>query len=93
MEAQLLSQMIKHNQLYKIQVMMILEYKIKLVHLVHLLNQLKNPLFLKEFIMFLKRITYFVNTSKGDISDISKGVQTRSRIASFCEHYSFISFL
>ena len=27
------------------------------------------------------------------IGDISKGVQTRSRIASFCEHYSFVSFL
>ena len=27
------------------------------------------------------------------MSDISKGVQTRSRIASFCEHYSFVSFL
>ena len=25
------------------------------------------------------------------IGDISKGVQTRSRIASFCEHYSFVS--
>ena len=27
------------------------------------------------------------------ISDISMGVQTRSCIASFCEHYSFVSFL
>jgi transposase InsO family protein len=27
------------------------------------------------------------------MADISKGVQTRSRIASFCEYYSFISFL
>ena len=27
------------------------------------------------------------------MGDISKGVQTRSRIASFCEHYSFVSFL
>jgi len=26
------------------------------------------------------------------MGDISKGVQTRSRIASFCEHYSFVSF-
>ena len=25
------------------------------------------------------------------MGDISKGVQTRSRIASFCEHYSFVS--
>jgi hypothetical protein len=25
------------------------------------------------------------------VGDISKGVQTRSRIASFCEHFSFIS--
>ena len=25
------------------------------------------------------------------VGDISKGVQTRSRIASFCEHYSFVS--
>jgi hypothetical protein len=25
------------------------------------------------------------------VSDISKGVQTRSRIASFCEHFSFVS--
>jgi hypothetical protein len=25
------------------------------------------------------------------IGDISKGVQTRSRLASFCEHYSFVS--
>jgi hypothetical protein len=24
--------------------------------------------------------------------DISKGVQTRSRVASFCQHYSFVSF-
>ena len=27
------------------------------------------------------------------MGDISKGFQTRSRIASFCEHYSFVSFL
>ena len=27
------------------------------------------------------------------MGDISKGVQTRSRVASFCEHYSFVSFL
>ena len=27
------------------------------------------------------------------MGDISKGVQTRTRIASFCEHYSFVSFL
>src|SRR6185437_12241126 len=27
------------------------------------------------------------------MGDISKGVQTRSRIASFCEHYSFVCFL
>ena len=27
------------------------------------------------------------------MGDISKGVQTRSCIASFCEHYSFVSFL
>ena len=27
------------------------------------------------------------------IGDISKGVQTRSRIALFCEHYSFVSFI
>ena len=27
------------------------------------------------------------------ILTISKGVQTRSRIALFCEHYSFVSFL
>ena len=27
------------------------------------------------------------------IGDISKGVQTRSRIASFSEYYSFVSFL
>jgi hypothetical protein len=26
------------------------------------------------------------------IGDISKGVQTRSRVASFCQHYSFVSF-
>jgi hypothetical protein len=26
------------------------------------------------------------------MGDISKGVQTRSRIASFCQHYSFVSF-
>ena len=25
------------------------------------------------------------------IGDISKGVQTRSRLASFCEHFSFVS--
>jgi hypothetical protein len=25
------------------------------------------------------------------LGDISKGVTTRSRIASFCEHYSFVS--
>jgi hypothetical protein len=25
------------------------------------------------------------------VGDISKGVQTRSRIASFCEHFSFVS--
>ena len=25
------------------------------------------------------------------ISDISRGVQTRSRLASFCEHFSFVS--
>ena len=27
------------------------------------------------------------------MGDISKGVQTRSRVASFCQHYSFVSFL
>ena len=27
------------------------------------------------------------------MGDISKGIQTRSRIASFCEHYSFVSFI
>jgi hypothetical protein len=27
------------------------------------------------------------------VGDISKGVQTRSRVASFCEHYSFVSSL
>ena len=27
------------------------------------------------------------------MGDISKGVQTQSRIASFCEHYSFVFFL
>jgi predicted RND superfamily exporter protein len=26
------------------------------------------------------------------IEDISRGVQTRSRLASFCEHFSFVSF-
>jgi hypothetical protein len=26
------------------------------------------------------------------MSDISKGVQTRSRVASFCQHYSSVSF-
>jgi hypothetical protein len=26
------------------------------------------------------------------MGDISKGVQTRSRVASFCQHYSFVSF-
>jgi hypothetical protein len=26
------------------------------------------------------------------IGDIQKGVQTRSRLASFCAHYSFVSF-
>src|SRR6185369_13631913 len=59
---QLQSQMIKHNKLYKIQVMMILKYKIKLVHLVHLLHQLKNSLFLKEFIMFLQRIIRLIKS-------------------------------
>jgi hypothetical protein len=27
------------------------------------------------------------------IRDISSGVQTRSRLASFCEHFSFVSFI
>jgi hypothetical protein len=27
------------------------------------------------------------------IGDISRGVQTRSRLVSFCEHFSFVSFL
>jgi hypothetical protein len=26
------------------------------------------------------------------MGDINKGVQTRSRVASFCQHYSFVSF-
>jgi hypothetical protein len=26
------------------------------------------------------------------MGDISKGVQTRSRVSSFCQHYSFVSF-
>jgi hypothetical protein len=26
-----------------------------------------------------------------NLSDISKGVTTRSRLATFCEHYSFVS--
>ena len=25
------------------------------------------------------------------LGDVSKGVQTRSRVASYCEHYSFVS--
>ena len=27
------------------------------------------------------------------IGDISRGVQTKSRLASFCEHFSFVSFI
>jgi hypothetical protein len=27
------------------------------------------------------------------LDDIKKGVTTRSRVANFCEHYSFVSFL
>ena len=27
------------------------------------------------------------------IGDISRGVQTRSRLASFCEHFLFVSFI
>jgi hypothetical protein len=27
------------------------------------------------------------------IEDISRGVETRSRLASFCEHFSFVSFI
>jgi hypothetical protein len=27
------------------------------------------------------------------IGDISRGIQTRSRLASFCEHFSFVSFI
>jgi hypothetical protein len=27
------------------------------------------------------------------LGDIKKGVTTRSRVANFCEHYSFVSFL
>ena len=27
------------------------------------------------------------------IRDIYRGVQTRSRLASFCEHFSFVSFI
>ena len=27
------------------------------------------------------------------MGDISKGIETQSRIASFCEHYSFVSFI
>jgi hypothetical protein len=27
------------------------------------------------------------------IGDISRGVQTRSRLTSFCEHFSFVSFI
>jgi hypothetical protein len=27
------------------------------------------------------------------IDDISRGVQTKSRLASFCEHFSFVSFI
>jgi hypothetical protein len=27
------------------------------------------------------------------LGDIAKGVTTRSRVATFCEHYSFVSFL
>jgi hypothetical protein len=28
---------------------------------------------------------------RSDSGDISKGVMTRSRLANFCEHYSFVS--
>ena len=59
---QLPSQMIKHNQLYKIQAMMILKYKIKWAHIVYLLHQLKSPLLLKEFIMFLQKITRWIKS-------------------------------
>jgi hypothetical protein len=27
------------------------------------------------------------------LGDISKGVTTRSRLANFCEHYSFVSYI
>jgi hypothetical protein len=27
------------------------------------------------------------------IGDISRGVQTRSKLAPFCEHFSFVSFI
>ena len=54
--------MIKHNQLHKIQATMMLKGKIKWVHLVHLLHQLKSPLLLKEFIMFLQRITRWIKS-------------------------------
>ena len=32
-----------------------------------------------------------VRTSNGNVQDILRGVQTRSRLASFCEHFSFVS--
>ena len=53
---------ISNDQAHKLYKMMILKYKIKLVHLVHLLHQLKNPLFLKEFIIFLQRITRWIKS-------------------------------
>jgi hypothetical protein len=28
---------------------------------------------------------------RSDTGDISKGITTRSRLANFCEHYSFVS--
>ena len=79
--------MIKHNQLYKTQVMMMLKCKIKWVHLVQPSTSTQEPI-APQRIHHVRAKYHPVDQIMGDIS---KGVQTRSRIASFCEHFSFVS--
>ena len=66
-----------------------LKCKIKWVHLVQPSTSTQEPIAPQRIHHVLAK-DHPVDQIMGDIS---KGVQTRSRIASFCEHYSFVSFL
>jgi hypothetical protein len=49
----------------------------------------------KESLFSVTECYFRTDQTRGDtiIGDISRGVKTRLRLASFCEHFSFVSFI